>query len=69
MVEVFKTNVEQTEQSQLLINEIIYHIPNGKINFDLEDRDKILRVEGEDISCQTIIDLLNKNGFQAEVLL
>lgn len=41
---------------------------NGKINFDLEDCDRILRVEAESISYQTIIELLNKNGFLAEVL-
>lgn len=68
MVEVFKTNVEQIEQSQWLINQIVRHIPNGTVNFDLEDCDKILRVEAESISNRTIIDLLNKNGFHAEVL-
>ena len=69
MVEVFKTNVEQTEQSELLINQIICHVPGGKINFDLEDCDKILRVEAERISNETIIGLLNQYGFQAEVLI
>ncbi len=69
MVEVFKTNVEQLEQTQWLINQIIYHIPDGVVNFDLEDCDKILRVEAESISDRTIIDLLNKNGFHAEVLI
>ena len=68
MVEVFKTNVEQIEQSQWLIDQIICHIPDGTVNFDLEDCDKILRVEAESISLRTIIDLLNKNGFHAEVL-
>ena len=69
MVEVFKTNVGHIEQSQWLINQIICHIPDGKVNFDLEDCDKILRVEAESISNRTIIDLLNKNGFHAEVLI
>ncbi len=69
MVEVFKTDVEQTEQSQWLVNQIICHIPNGTVSFDLEDCDKILRVEAESISHHTIIDLLNKNGFHAEVLI
>lgn len=69
MVEVFKTNVEQTEQSEFLINQISCHVPDGKINFDLEDCDKILRVEAERISNETIIGLLNQNGFHAEVLI
>ncbi len=68
MVEVFKTNVEQPEQSQMLIHRIRSHIPDGKINFDLEDCDKILRVEAESISIQIIIKLLEQHGFCAEVL-
>jgi len=69
MIEVFKTNVEKAEQSRLLIGQMITYMPNGKINFDLEDCDKILRVEAESISHKTIIELLNKNGFKAEVLI
>jgi len=69
MVVVFKTNVEQPEQSELLINQIISHVPDGEINFDLEDCDKILRIEAERISNETIIGLLNQNGFHAEVLI
>ncbi|MFA6403269.1 MAG: hypothetical protein WCX31_16845 [Salinivirgaceae bacterium] len=69
MIEVFKTNVEQPEQSEFLINQIRCHVPGGKINFDLEDCDKILRIEAERISNETIIGLLNQNGFLAEVLI
>ena len=69
MVEVFKTNVDQSEHSEMLIDQLISHIPNSEINFDLEDCDKILRVEAERISNETIIGLLNRNGFQAEVLI
>jgi len=69
MVEVFKTNVEQTEQSEFLINQISCHVPDGKINFDLDDCDRILRVEAEHISNEAIIGLLNQNGFHAEVLI
>ena len=69
MVEVFKTNVDQSEHSEMLIDQIINHIPNSEINFDLEDCDKILRIEAEDISIQHIIEILNKNGYYAEVLI
>ena len=69
MIEVFKTNVEQPEHSEMLIDQIINEIPNSQINFDLEDCDKILRIEAERISNETIISLLNQNGFHAEVLI
>lgn len=69
MVEIFRTNVEQPEHSEMLIDQIINHIPNSQINFDLEDCDKILRVEAEDISIRSIIEILHKNGYHAEVLI
>jgi hypothetical protein len=69
MVEVFKTNVERPEHSEMLIDQIINHIPNCQINFDLEDCDKILRIEAESISSQIIIEILRQNGYHAEVLI
>jgi len=69
MVEVFKTNVEQPEHSEMLIDQITNQIPNSQINFDLEDCDKILRVEAEGVSNQIIIEILHQNGYQAEVLI
>jgi len=68
MVEVFKTNVDQPEHSEMLIDQLISHIPNSDINFDLEDCDKILRIEAESVSNQLIIEILHQNGYQAEVL-
>ena len=49
MVEVFKTNVQEDKQSQMLMEKLSYHFPHCRINFDLEDCDNILRVEGDDI--------------------
>jgi len=69
MVEVFKTNVERAEHSEMLIDQIISHIPNSNINFDLEDCDKILRIEAESVSNQIIIEILHQNGYYAEVLI
>lgn len=69
MVEVFKTNVEQPEHSEMLIDQIITQIPNSQVNFDLEDCDKILRIEAESVSNQLIIEILHRNGYHAEVLI
>lgn len=69
MVEVFKTNVEQPEHSEMLIDQLINRIPNSRINFDLEDCDKILRIEAESVSNQLIIEILHRNGYHAEVLI
>jgi hypothetical protein len=47
MIEVFKTNVEEAVQAEKLVDILLDHFPDNKINFDLHDCDKILRVEGK----------------------
>ncbi len=68
MVEVFKTNVLQKHKSRVLLFELYKSFPGHKINFDLADCDKILRVEGNSIPLKRIIRLLNVNGYSCEVL-
>jgi hypothetical protein len=68
MVEVFKTNVKARKHSTVLANELTKQFPEIKINFDLNDRDKILRVEGKYIIPDKIISLLNSNGYLCKVL-
>jgi hypothetical protein len=70
MIEVFKTNVENQVQANLLMNQIHQTYSDYKANFDLEDCDKILRVASSiDFICaDCLINLLQAHGFQAEVL-
>jgi hypothetical protein len=68
MVEVFKTNVYQEEASIIIIRKLLKYFPGNKINFDLGDCDKILRVEGENILSARIIELLNEVGHKCEIL-
>jgi hypothetical protein len=68
MVEVFKTNVHQHNHAIMLLSILLEQFPMFKINFDLEDCDRILRVEGTNISAQKIIELLRSSGYQCEVL-
>ncbi|WP_281232852.1 hypothetical protein [Flavobacterium gelatinilyticum] len=69
MVEVFKTNVQEAEQSQMLVGKLLERFPDSAVNFDLEDCDKILRVHATSICNTTIIELLNSYGYHCEVLL
>lgn len=70
MVEVFKTNVQTRHHAQLLLNRIHACFGQYRASFDLEDCDRVLRVE----SCygvvppHSLIELLQEAGFQAEVL-
>ena len=68
MVEIFKTNVVKIKQSKLLIKEPNNKLPKSKINFDLNDCDRVLRVEGENIRSELIIQILNLSGFYCEIL-
>ena len=70
MVEVFKTNVEKRFDADLLIEEIHKIFPSYKANFDLDDCDRILRVQSisGEVQADLMINLLMDFGFEAEVL-
>jgi hypothetical protein len=70
MVEVFRTNVNDRKQAKILLDQIHHTYPFLKANFDLDDCDRILRVESKEqkIEPNLIIDLLQEFGFGADVL-
>jgi hypothetical protein len=68
MVEVFKTNVQKEEQSKMLRSVLSEVFPSLKINFDLSDCDKVLRVEGENMEAIRIVTVVQKFGFKCEAL-
>ena len=68
MVEVFKTNVQKKTQSKMLLCILSEAFPSFKINFDLSDCDKVLRVEGDTMEAFRIIILVKEYGFNCEVL-
>jgi hypothetical protein len=68
MVEVFKTNVQHPELAEQLVSILRDRFAFSKINFDLEDCDKILRVEDKQICVETIIEILSTHGLECEVL-
>lgn len=70
MVEVFKTNVKHPDQASLLLVQIHAIFSDYSANFDLEDCDKILRVEccqGK-VESSGLIKIIREFGFEAEVL-
>ena len=68
MVEVFKTNVQKKTQSKMLLCILSEAFPSFRINFDLSDCDKVLRVEGDNIEAVRIMILVKESGFNCEVL-
>jgi len=68
MVEVFKTNVQKKTQCKKLLCILSEAFPSVKINFDLSDRDKVLRIKGENIEALRIMLLVMDHGFKCEIL-
>ena len=68
MVEVFKTNVQKKAQSKMLLYILSEAFPSFKINFDLSDCDKVLRIEGDNMEALRIMILVKEHGFTCEIL-
>jgi hypothetical protein len=62
MIKVFKTDVQCAAEAENIINDLLQKHPGFRINFDLADEDKILRVEGAFFKAGDIIDCLKKYG-------
>ena len=69
-IEVFKTNVKRKKDAQRLASELHNRFPKYKINFDMDDCDKILRVEtkGEMVNAKEIMKVMKKEKVFCEVL-
>ena len=68
VVQVFKTNVTDPSQASLLCALVQTEVTVQRANFDLEDCDKILRVESTVNIDEKIIALLHLHGFLCEEL-
>ena len=69
IVEVFKTNVNEVDMSEQLIRQVLDHFPHSRVNFDMEDCDRILRVEATIVIPEKIIEIIEANGYLCEVLI
>ena len=65
---VFKTNVSRYRDAKKLLTCLLEQFPTHRVNFDLEDCDKILRIEGTQISYEAVVTILNKNNYQCLIL-
>lgn len=70
MVEVFVTNVTETRQANRLIERIQQTIPTYRATFDLQDCDRILRIQSAtgQVNATDIILILEHSGYKAELL-
>ncbi|REA63762.1 hypothetical protein DSL64_04865 [Dyadobacter luteus] len=70
MIEVFKTNIVEPHIAGIVMEVIHLHFRILKASFDLEDCDKVLRIQSESgtVPAAGIIRLLGGMGYLAEIL-
>lgn len=70
MIEVFKTNVCDNWMAGVVVDVIHRLHRDYKANFDLDDRDRILRIQSAtgEVPPGPVISLLSHFGITAEVL-
>ena len=70
MIEVYVTNVTKKKDSVFLKRELLTLLPTANIHFDLQDCDRILRIENltSELLPELVIACLERNGFKCELL-
>ena len=68
MIHVFKTSVKSEKQASMVGAFLNILLPYDSWNFDLEDKDRILRVETYELLPDTVVTILNSQGFECDEL-
>lgn len=68
MIEVFKTNVENHDTASTICSNICRRPGISSATFDLDDCDRILRVEGADLDTNQIKSLIENMGYECDPL-
>ncbi|MGX7686085.1 hypothetical protein [Flectobacillus sp. BAB-3569] len=68
MVFVFKTNISNRWQTRRLRKQFEEQLQVSYSSFDLEDCDKVLRIESSFEVTNQVIQLMQENGFSCEEL-
>lgn len=66
--EIFKTDVNNKQTSEMILNLLKTSYPHLKINFDLDDCDNILRIQGYDFSLNNIVEIVCNTGHYCELM-
>lgn len=69
MVEVFKTNIQDSQIASRVIQELQKKFPEATINFDLNDCDNILRVEHHENIAEKVIQVVENLNHYCEILI
>lgn len=69
-VEIFKTDVEDSSTGNMIVNALTKYFPSYIINFDLDDCDRILRVESKNgnIEINSIIKIVKLHSTEIDLI-
>ena len=67
-IHVFKTNVRSKKHITIVAHRLKRFPDINKWNFDLQDKDRILRIEADDLSPKLIEEVLTDAGYFCEEL-
>ncbi|WON95183.1 methyltransferase type 11 [Sphingobacterium sp. Lzh-3] len=67
-VEIFKTNVYRLKDAQQIVATLVSLFSSYKINFDLDDEERILRIESSqlEIEVNSIVGKMFEWGYRCE---
>lgn len=70
MIEVFKTDINSPVKAGELMHHISREFPNYRVNFDLDDCDRILRIQsGNDfVNITRVIEIVTAFGHRVALL-
>lgn len=68
MVEVFVTDIHTVALANQVYEQLQSLFPDARITFDLEDCDKILKIEGNHIDAELVIHLAVSLGITCRML-
>lgn len=69
MISVFKTDVSNKVDADSIIKSLKRQFPEGQFNFDLEDSDRVFRIEYSKDIIGEVIKLFNGKRFVCETLI
>lgn len=67
-VEIFKTNVVYQQEADELIHALSHVFSDVKFNFDLDDCDRILRLEGSNLPVDSVVRWMIAQKYCCELL-
>lgn len=69
IIEVFKTNIDNQNDASEIIDVLNKLLSAIRVTIDLEDCDRVLRVEAKDFTADEVINVLNLCGFDCQLMI